>query len=48
MAGKVRAGKSVSLFVYRYSIIEKGKRKVEKGRGKGMFIIYRYRERLFL
>ena len=35
--GKECAGKSVSL----YSIIEIGERKVEKWRGKGMFIIYR-------
>ena len=50
--GKECAGKSVPLFVYRYSIIERGK----KGRCKDsvgvptlehMFIIYRYIERSY-
>ena len=36
VAGKVRCGKEYPL--YRYSII--GERKVKKGRGKDMFIIY--------
>ena len=39
-------GKEYSSFVYRYSIIEKGKG--GKGRDKDMFIIYRYIEQSFL
>lgn len=44
--GKECAGKSVPLFVYRYSIIEK-RNKGGKGAGKDMFIIYRYIERSY-
>ena len=48
VAGKVRCGKECfHFFVYRYSIIEIGE-KVEKGRDKDMFIIYRYIEHYIL
>lgn len=47
MRGKGKGGEECSSFVYRYSIIEIKEIKVEKGRDKDMFIIYRYIERSY-